>query len=462
MEKLIKKNVKKNWDYLSVKDGSLFIEGTPVKKIVEKYGTPLYLMSDRKIRENFRKFSGAFPYHKLRVQYAAKCNSNLEILNIIREEGGEIDASSVGEIILALLADFEPHQITFTNLYKSEQDINFAAQVGVYAITTDSLEELKRIENVGKKINRKVDIFIRINPMLTLGNYTTKNQQYGIPLNLVKKAVDYSINSEYLNLIGFHFHGAYVTNYKAYFEVMKKFIQLMVYCKKKDVEIKAIDLGGGFPIKKENGKGYEPKEFGNELVNELKSLIQKNDLVMPYLIFEPGKFIVQSSMIGIIKVISRKKLIDKEIVITDGSTYGFVPDILAYKVSYDIFPVEKINKKATNIYNICGCTCDCIDILGSRRKLPSLEEGDLLAIMDCGAYSTVMSSNFNTLKRAPTVMVHPDGKIKLIRRRDRYSEMFAPEMDVLKKYGEPDELKKYYNLIRVNLDKLWGSKKNKK
>ncbi|HRZ85705.1 MAG TPA: diaminopimelate decarboxylase [Candidatus Paceibacterota bacterium] len=460
---IARKYLKKRSDFLSLKNGVLCVEGIPIKRIVNKYNTPLYLMLDRKIRENFRKFSGAFPYHKLRVQYATKCNSNLEILNVIREEGGEIDASSVGEIILALLADFEPHQITFTNLYKSEQDIHFAAQVGVYAITADSLEELKRIETVGKKLNKKVDIFLRINPLITINNYTTKNQQYGIPIQFVKKAIDYSIKSDYLNLIGFHFHGGYVTEYKAYFEVIKKMVSLMVYCKKMGVEIKSLDLGGGFPIEKDNGKKvYLPHDFGSELIDLLKEQIQKNDLIFPYLIFEPGKFIVANTMFGVIKVISKKQLPDKEILITDGSTYGFIPDALIYKAYYDIIPVTKIDKRATDNYTICGCTCDCIDIIGANRKLPHSEENDLLAVMDCGAYSNVMCSNFNTLKRAPMIMVYSDGRIKLIRRRDRYSEMFAPEMDVLKKYGDPDELKKYYNLFRVNLDRLWGSKNGKK
>jgi diaminopimelate decarboxylase len=457
-----KKKIKKNWDYLTIKNNSFHVEGTSIEGIVKKYGTPVYIMSDRKIRENFKKFSGAFPYHKLRVQYASKCNSNLEILNIIREEGGEVDASSVGEIILALLADFEPHQITFTNLYKSEQDIHFAAQIGVYAITADSMEEIKRIEEVGKKIGRKVDIFIRINPLITINKYTTKQQQYGIPMPFVKKAIDYSINSEFLNLTGFHFHGGYVTEYLAYFEVLKKMIQLMNYCKENGVEIKAIDLGGGFPVESDSQKIYSPHDFGHKLIELLKEQVQKNNLVMPHLIFEPGKFIVANSTFGVIKVISKKKMPDKELIITDGSTYGFVPDVLAYKANYDLLPVKHLDKRAAKEYNICGCTCDCIDVIGANKKMPMLGEGDLIMIMNCGAYSNVMASNFNTLKRAPIVMIYSDGKTKIIRRRDRYSEMFAPEMDVLKKYGDPNELKKYYNLFRVNLDRLWGSNGNKK
>ena len=125
-------------------DGIMYIEGVSVRKLQKKYGTPIYVFVEEEIRSRLRRFKNAFIYDRFRPQYACKCNSNLEVLRIVREEGFEFDASSVGEIILGLLADFEPEQITFTNLYKTEQDIYFASEVGVKAITMDSIEELER------------------------------------------------------------------------------------------------------------------------------------------------------------------------------------------------------------------------------------------------------------------------------------------------------------------------------
>ena len=122
MSNLSKIYQKPRWDYLTqTKNGALMIEGLSVHDIVKKFGSPVYVMVERAIRERFRQFKKAFPYPKLRVQYATKCNSNLEIMRIANEEGIELDASSVGEIILGLLADFAPQEITFTNLYKTEQ-----------------------------------------------------------------------------------------------------------------------------------------------------------------------------------------------------------------------------------------------------------------------------------------------------------------------------------------------------
>src|SRR3989344_2026786 len=141
---------KKRWrHFLSVdKEGILHVEGVSVKDLQKRFGTPLYVFVEEEIRHRLRSFKNAFNYGQFKPQYACKCNSNLEVLRIVREEGFEFDASSVGEIILGLLADFEPNQITFTNLYKTEQDLFFAATVGVKAITVDSTEELAKVITV--------------------------------------------------------------------------------------------------------------------------------------------------------------------------------------------------------------------------------------------------------------------------------------------------------------------------
>lgn len=149
--------LRKRWSFARASaSGELVLDGVPVSLIVRKFGTPVYVLVEREIRDRLRRMRSAFPYSKLRLQYASKVNSNLEILRICREEGFEIDASSVGEIILALLADFEPSQITFTNLYKSDNDIAFAAQLGVAAITADSIEELKSMNSVGERDRKSV------------------------------------------------------------------------------------------------------------------------------------------------------------------------------------------------------------------------------------------------------------------------------------------------------------------
>lgn len=446
-------NNRSRWNFLgSGSDGTMSVDGISVKSLVEKYGTPLYVLVEDEIRGRFKRFRNAFPYKKLEVQYAAKCNTNLEILKIAREEGAEIDASSIGEIILAMIADFRPSQITFTNLYKTEQDIFFAAKVGVKAITIDSPEEIDRIEQVGAELNQRVRVFIRINPQIKVGSYSTIYHKYGIPYDRAKGVVDAVLSKQHLELIGLHFHGSYISTPRIYSIVAEKLLKIAKYCKEKGTSIKYIDLGGGFPVQHDCSRCFQPEDMGKTFVEHFRKKLKENGLDEPTLIFEPGKFIVANSGIGLVKVISIKDLGTAKTAITDGSTYAFVPDVLVYKWFYEILPASKMDKPSEERYDIAGCTCDAEDIIGFERKLPSLETGDILAIMDCGAYSNVLASNFNTLKRAAVVMVK-DGSARLVRRRDRYAEMFAPELDVLR-MADQKELKILANLARLKLQKL--------
>lgn len=440
--------------------GNLLIEGTSAAQIAKKYGTPVYVLVERELRKRFRRFRSAFAtYPRLRPQYAAKVNTNLEILKIAREENFEIDCSSVGEIILALIADFQPHQITFTNLHKTEQDIWFAAEIGVQAITADSLEEIKKIAHVGEKMRKKIRLFIRVNPMIKLGAYSTYDHQYGIPYAYAKRAIRLALNSPWISLTGFHFHGSYIFNPSVYYLAAKKLLNLMRYAVDMGSHITTIDLGGGFPADYTYRKSYQLEKMGKPFVRKFIKLCERMNLPLPILIFEPGKFMTTNAGLGIIKVISEKQLRKKQLVITDGATYGFVPDTMIYHWRYDILPANKMNKRRSQRYTISGCTCDSIDIIGHNYFLPRLHADDLLTIMDIGAYASVMASNFNTLKRAPVVLVREDGSTKLVRRRDRFSEMFAPELDVLK-MAEPYELKEFYDIYRKDIDRIWKGQPN--
>lgn len=452
--------LRSRWPFVRAnRKGELEIDGIEADKIASKFGTPVYVLVEREIRNRLNRMWNSFSYPKLRLQYAGKCNSNLEILRICREEGYELDASSVGEIILALLADFTPEQITFTNLYKSDNDIAFAAQLGVCAITADSYEELERMNRIGERIGIKMKIFIRINPEIEIGTYSTKHHNYGIPLKQAKKAIDLAISAKYLDPIGLHFHGSYAETPKSYFVAAEKLLKLSQYAMQNGKIIKNIDLGGGFPIAISDNVVFEPEDFGEEFSVFFERTCRKLGLPLPTLIFEPGKFIVGNAGIGLFKIISQKTLSGTELLVSDASTYAFLPDVLIYKEKYDFLPATKMNKPRIKKYTLAGNTCDSIDVLAKQLSFPKIETGDLIAVMDCGAYSQVLSTNFNTLKKAPVVMLQENQNLKLIRRRDRYSEMFAPELDVLK-VADPAELMRYYNMHRVNIDRIWRGSKN--
>ena len=457
-----KRHLKDRWKSFLSQDteGNLLVEGVSVKELDAKFGAPLYVLVERELRDRLRTFRNAFPYQKFRPQFACKVNSNISIIKIAREEGFELDASSVGEIILGLLADYEPNQITFTNLYKTYQDIAFAAMIGVQSITTDSMEELRKIAMVGENLDIRIRIFLRINPLIKRGQYSTFKQQYGIPITEAKKAVEFAVSHPHIELIGLHFHGSYITNPQVYCIAADKLLKLAAYAKDHGANIQYLDLGGGFPTNDNShingyGRSYNLQKAGIMIVERLHKLIEKYNLPAPTLIFEPGKYIVANAMIGLVKVVSSKKMGKENLVITNGSVYNLIADRFVSNCRYEVLPANKLNKPITTKYNVYGSTCDCIDVMAKNRWFPKLEEGDLLSIMDCGAYSVVFASNFNSLKRVPIVLAKENGTAKLIRRRDRYAEMFAPELDVLK-VADPNELKYFYNLHRINFEKIWG------
>ncbi len=441
---------KLRWPFISVDNsGSMTVDGASVKTLVEEFGSPLYVLSEKEIRNRMKRIKKAFPYKKLEIQYAAKCNTNLEILRIAKEEGLELDASSTGEIMLGLLAGFEPGKITFTNLHKKEEDWLFAAKIGVKAITIDAVEGIPQAEAAGKQLDKKLKIFLRINPQIKRGRYSTIHHQYGIPIKQAKFAIDKVLEQPHLELVGFHFHGSYIDNKNIHWIAAKKLLRLAKYAHDKGARIKYIDCGGGFPVQHTDKKVFQPEDMGEEFVRQFREKVAALGLPEPTLIFEPGKFIVANAGVGLVKVVSVKDLGHIKAAITDGSTYAFVPDVLAYGWHYPILPATKIHMPPEAKYHIAGCTCDDIDKIGRERKMPYLERGDILSIMDCGAYSNVMTSNFNTLKRAPMVMVK-DGVARLIRRRDKYGEMFAQELDVLKLESR-GELNKFTSFARQKL-----------
>jgi diaminopimelate decarboxylase len=433
------------------------IEGIPIDTIVAKFGTPVYVMVESEIRSRMRRFKKTVG-RSIELQYCAKTNSNLEILRIAREEGFGLDCSSVGEVILGLLADFKPKQLTLTNLNKSEQDIHFIAKIGIQSITADSFEDIENIARTAKKLKKHVDTVIRVNPMLEVGSYSTKENKYGIPIRYVMRAIDMARKAPYVDFTGFHFMGGYVYQSRVYKAAARTFAKLLKQCEDRGIFVKTVSLGGGFPAAIGDETAY-PIEDMRDVPAYWESLMKRHGIAHPpRLIFEPGKSIVMNAGIGLMKVVSKKRLgLRKRMVVADGSTYNFIPDfftLLDGKTKYDILPASKMNARRIHNVTVGGNTCDCWDIIVRDIQMPKLRAGDLLAAMDVGGYAQVMANNFNTIRRAPVVLVREDGTLQLIRRRDRFSEMFAPELDVLKIAG-PNELEIYNNLYRVNIDKIW-------
>jgi diaminopimelate decarboxylase len=255
--------------------------------------------------------------------------------------------------------------------------------------------------------------------------------------------------------------GGYVPSPRVFKAAARAFVKILRRWQERGVRIKSLSLGGGFPAAIGDEEAFPIEEL-RDFPDYWDRLLSHNGVQPLQLIFEPGKSITLNAGVGLMRVISRKRLgKSKRMVIADGSSYNFVPDAIIqgglYEgMRYDVLPASKMNHRRIHGITIAGNTCDQWDIIVRNIDMPKLVAGDLLAVMDVGGYAQVIACNFNTIKRAAAIMIHPDGTMKLVRRRERYSEMFAPELDVLKVAG-PNELERYNNLYRVNIDKIWKS-----
>jgi diaminopimelate decarboxylase len=419
------------WTFASVHDGILHIEGKSVEEIAREHGTPFYLLVENEIRTRLRRFQDAFPYTPFQPQYAVKCNSNPAILKIVREEGFEADASSLGEIMLALKSGFKPEQIMLTNQYKSPEELCTAISLGIKALGIDSIEDLEDTIDIAERLNKEANIFLRINAKIRHGEgYDTTQHQYGIPIDAAEEAIMRATRERHVRLVGLHWHGAYVPDPEVYFEAMRKIVPLADLAKKAGNPIEFLDFGGGFPAEYGEGKAFTPEDMGKEFASRLEKMLEETGLETPTLIFEPGKFIVANAGMAVIRVVSFKDLGDNKLIVTDGGTYNMLPDPLVWDCHYDVLPANKMDQPPEVRYSaIKGNTCDHLDAIAKDRLLPPLKRGDLLVVTDCGAYSNVLASNFNCRKMPKMLMIRGDGKIDVIRRPETYEEMFAAELD---------------------------------
>jgi len=405
-----------------------FYKGNDPIKLLNEYGSPLYVYSEDILRLRCREIKGLCEYKNFRVNFSPKANSNPAVLQIVRSEGLDSDAMSPGEMAAALLVGFKPEQILFIANNVSEDEMRFAIERGIL-VSVDSLSQLERYG----KINAGGRAALRINPGIGAGHHekvVTAGKHTKFAINIEDLDEAKNIAARYnLKIAGLNQHigslfmdgGVYVQAADVMFGLAKQFDTL-----------EFIDLGGGFgtPYRKAEG---EPRLD----LAEFKRLFDKrvNDFIASYgkevkIIAEPGRYIsaecgVLLGNVHAVKYNSGVKYIGTDIgfnVLMRPVLYGSHHDI-------EIYPAS--GKKAgeeTELATVVGNICETGDILAKDAALPKdVRAGDVIAVMDAGAYGFTMSSNYNNRQRPAELLIRRGGAPVLIRRRDTID-------DVLKNY----------------------------
>ncbi len=403
-----------------------FYGRTSPNKLIEEYGSPLYVYNENILRQRCREMLNLINYKRFNVNYSIKANSNIELLKIIKNEGLNADAVSAGDIFVLLKAGFSPNDIFFVSNNISSEEMNFAIKKGI-TLSVDSLSQLM----LYGRLNPGGNVAVRFNPGVGAGHSEKvitggKKTKFGINVDYIGEVKN--IAKKYnLKIVGINQHiGSLFMTADPYIEGV---LSILSIAENFD-NLEFIDFGGGFGIpyrKQEKQPRLDIENLGNKFEKILDSWVKQygKDITAK---IEPGRYIVAESGVLLGSVYSVKENYGNIYVGTD---LGF--NVLMRPVLYDSYheieiyrngkPLINNDNNEYEIVNIVGNICESGDIIAKERLLPKIKEGDVIGVMDAGAYGYSMASNYNNRLRPAEVLIGLDGTSRLIRKRETLEDI---------------------------------------
>lgn len=400
-----------------------FFCGNKPSELLKEYGSPLYVYNEAILRERCRDMAGLVSYPHFKSNYSIKANSNLELLKIVREEGLHADAMSPGEILVLLAAGFKPEELLFVTNNVSSEEMKFAIDRGVL-VSVDSLSQLRQYG----RLNPGGRVAVRFNPGVGAGHHEKvitggKNTKFGVNLEMINEVK--AILREYgLKLAGINQHiGSLFMEATPYIEGVKSLLRIAEQFE----GLEFVDMGGGFGIPYHKQDGQERLNLGDtgrkltEVLEKWATAHNKNIRIK----MEPGRYVAAECGVLLGTVHAVKQNGPRNYIGTD---IGF--NTLIRPAMYDSYhDIELyrndgvVKSEQTAAASVVGNICETGDIIAKDRELPAAKEGDIIGVMDAGAYGYSMSSNYNNRLRPGEVLIGLDGKPGLIRRRDTFEDL---------------------------------------
>ena len=425
-------------------DGILEIGGCDLVKLVEKYGTPLYVLDEFTLRKICKDYKEAFKgYPKVNMMYASKALCSMATSAIIASEGFGFDVVSAGEIYTVYKAGADMSKVLFNGNNKSFDELTLAIELGVGRISVDNFFELSLLNEIAKSHDKTVDILLRITPGIECHTHEYiqtghLDSKFGFDLTQIDEAVDLILN-DYTNLKlhGLHAHiGSQIFETSIYgdeIEILTKEIARLD--EKFNLKLDEINIGGGLGVKYTESD-CPPSTFtiAEIVIKRLYECIEKYKIDAPALFIEPGRSIISTAGVTLYTLGSSKQVPKgKKYVAVDGGMADNARPSM-YQAEYFAQIVNKPDYELANTVTIAGRFCESGDILIKEIKLPEIEEGDILCVYNTGAYNYSMSSNYNRVQKPAMVLVN-DGHDDIIIKRESLKDLV--EHDVI-----PDRLKK--------------------
>ena len=399
---------------------NLFIEKLSIKNILKKQKTPFYIYSENQIITNFLKFKNTFKKTNPLICFAAKSNSNLNILKVLGKLGAGADVVSGGELLKALKAGIKAKKIVFSGVGKTEEELKIAINKNILLINCESESEAKLVNSLAKKLRKKVSIGFRLNPNVdakTHKNISTgkAENKFGLSIKSFKiflKTIN-SLKNIKLDALSVHI-GSQILNdapFKKTLSVMSKLI------KELRLNLKYVDLGGGFGINYTNKeKPINLNKYSKLVENFSKKLDCK-------IIFEPGRSIIGNTGLLISKVQFIKKGANKNFIILDAGMNDFMRPAL-YDAFHQIIPVSKNSAKSKGKIEFVGPICESTCKFGIYKNYQKINENDFIAITNVGAYGSSLSSNYNTRPLIAEILINKN-KLRYIRKKQNLLKLIS-------------------------------------
>lgn len=423
-------------DCLSVNEaGHLTVSGCDTTELAREYGTPLYVLSEDKIRDTCRRYISSFQkyYNGFgKPIYASKAFSCKAICRLVAEEGLDIDVASAGEIYTAVSAGIAPEKLHFHGNNKTLSELNYAIDLRVGDIVADNLQEIKNIDTISREKNCVTHITMRIKPGIDVHTHEfirtgQIDSKFGFALETGEalEAVKYAIDCENVNLRGLHCHiGSQVTEVSPF--VLAAEVMLEFYGQIKDQFGKTLDLlnlGGGFGSKYLESDEFLPYENYLDGVSEMvHAKCKALELDVPEVFIEPGRSIVAEAGITLYTIGNVKEIPSVRNYVSVDGGIGDNPRYALYQAVYTCLIANKAGEPANYTATIAGKCCETGDLIQENTKIQTPQVGDTLAVLTTGAYNYSMASNYNRNPRPACVMVSGQNH-RLIIRRESFEDL---------------------------------------
>jgi diaminopimelate decarboxylase len=410
-----------------------------LESLAERFDTPLYVYSASAIRGRMRIFESAFRKIPHTVCYSVKANSSLGILRLLAGMGCGFDVVSGGELERVLRVDRRAaKRVVFSGVGKTAEEMQFALRAGVLLFNVESEAELWRLAECAAQTGERARIALRVNPDVPANTHPyistgLHEHKFGIPLGEARKLYAQASGTRYLRVDGVSVHiGSQITDVEPFALAMEKVAELVRVLHADGHRIRYVDAGGGLGIAYQDSDGEQgPQGFSEQAAEYAAALWGPLHKLKVHLLLEPGRAIVGPAGALVTRVLYRKKNGSKSFLVVDAAMNDLVRPSF-YDAYHEIVPVHVSlakrdgNSRRRETVDVVGPICETGDFFAHDRELPAVSDGDLLAILDAGAYGMVLTSNYNTRLRPAEVLV--DGKtVRLIRRRETMDDLLRTE-----------------------------------